>query len=345
MKDALAESLKKPNIDILKNIRIYVAQDCTIFKQDVINMCTRIDAPSEASFSTTKTQNQAIPSSFIPCIILISARLGGEELNEVYVDSLKMFLEIETCLGIIGGKPKHSLYFVGYQGEKVIYLDPHFCQPTVNVFSNSEKKLSSSLTQLSASLTSKHSYDDTCLTTSSMSSSSDFDLFDNSSFHCGNPSKVAFTKLDPSIAIGFYCKTLSDLNELCDLVKETSINDKVYPIFGVSEGSFDDAQLNYNSFSLDEKLLTSKMSVVADKKEIRAKSSISDTFEKTYSGKLNNSRVESNNVKSSSTTIASYLTNKLANKMQTEPKKNLLSPSKNKKPSKKSTDPDDFVLV
>ena len=90
--------------------------------------------------SDTTGASNAGHSSFTPCILLISVRLGGEELNEIYVDSLKMFLELDICIGIIGGKPKHSLYFLGYQGDKVIYLDPHFCQPTINVYSNSDKK-------------------------------------------------------------------------------------------------------------------------------------------------------------------------------------------------------------
>jgi cysteine protease ATG4 len=263
MKDALNESLKTPNCEILNNIRIYVAQDCTIFKQDVINLCTMPlssttnASPSNATNSdATKPINipsssSSSPPSFIPCIILISARLGGEELNEIYVDSLKMFLELDTCIGIIGGKPKHSLYFLGYQGDKVIYLDPHFCQPTVNIFSNS------SLTNLTTSMTILSSDVDTCHSlSSSMSNSSSNaphdEYFDNSSFHCSSPSKVSFTKLDPSIAIGFYCQNLDQLNGLCHLVKEAQTMKNIYPIFGVSDGSFEQVQLNFTSFSYEE---------------------------------------------------------------------------------------------
>ena len=49
-------------------------------------------------------------------IILIPLRLGTEKLNTAYAHSLKLLLSTEYCIGIIGGRPKHSLYFVGFQG-------------------------------------------------------------------------------------------------------------------------------------------------------------------------------------------------------------------------------------
>ena len=358
MKDALNESLKKQtSSETLSNIRIYVAQDCTIFKQDVIDMCTKpADEQTHPSMQkiypkiegAIKIPHSSSSSTFTPCIILISARLGGEELNEIYVDALKMFLQMDMCMGIIGGKPKHSLYFVGYQGDKVIYLDPHFCQPTVNIFSSGDKKLSTSLTHLSTSLSSKHSYDDTCLTSSSISNSSDYDFFDNSSFHCANPSKIAFTKLDPSIAIGFYCRNRDDLDTLCDMVKNKS--DQIYPIFGIAEGSFEETQLNYQSFSIDDKYLTSKMNAESKARPVTPEPlHLEKEARQTYSKSSNAAK---------NSTITSYLSSKInstrqaqANNSSMHPSeirksKSIMSPSKsNKKVSKKSADPDDFVLV
>jgi hypothetical protein len=101
MKEALAEAVHTSHL--LDQIKMYVAQDCTIYKQDVIDLCTNL-----------------ITNEFKPCIILVSVRLGGEDLNDIYVSALKKFLEMDICIGIIGGKPKHSLYFMGYQSDKVI---------------------------------------------------------------------------------------------------------------------------------------------------------------------------------------------------------------------------------
>lgn len=301
MKEALNESVEfNP---ILEQIKMYVAQDCTIYKQDLIELC---------SDKATDT--------FKPCIILVSVRLGGEELNDIYVSSLKKFLEMDICIGIIGGKPKHSLYFMGYQGDKVIYLDPHFCQPTVNIFSPNDPSFVCNSSPASSLSSSKHSYDDNL---------SDYEVFENASYHCENPSKTPFSKLDPSLAIGFYCSTLKDVNNLCEYVKKTPSLDNMFPIFGVSEESFEKMHSNFQVLNLDDQ---------------------QQVYTSPSSGRKPTSTSRSRNVSVTSEGKSSHTKTKskagsLLQMKATKSKNSSLSSSSKSKRKQSSAEPDDFVLV
>lgn len=71
-------------------------------------------------------------NEWTPTIIFISAMLGVEKFNPNYIPSLKSILEFPQNVGIIGGKSKSSFYFVGYQDNKLLYLDPHTIQPAIS---------------------------------------------------------------------------------------------------------------------------------------------------------------------------------------------------------------------
>lgn len=129
---------------------------------------------------TPKTEQQQHWKSLI---VLIPLRLGSDKLNPVYAHCLKLLLSTEHCLGIIGGKPKHSLYFVGFQEDRLIHLDPHYCQEMVDV--NQEN-------------------------------------FSLHSFHCKSPRKLKASKMDPSCCIGFYCATKSDFDNFMESVQLVS---------------------------------------------------------------------------------------------------------------------------
>ncbi|XP_070278717.1 cysteine protease ATG4B isoform X4 [Myotis yumanensis] len=138
------------------------------------------------------------PSLWRPLVLLIPLRLGLTDINEAYVETLKGCFMMPQSLGVIGGKPNSAHYFIGYVGEELIYLDPHTTQPAVEL--------------------------------------TDSFLIPDESFHCQHPpSRMSIGELDPSIAVGFFCKTEDDFNDWCQQVKKLSLLGGALPMFELVE--------------------------------------------------------------------------------------------------------------
>ena len=63
-------------------------------------------------------------------LLLLPLRLGLQEVNSLYADFIAGCLQLPSSVGIVGGTPGRSLYFVGCQESELLFLDPHILRPT-----------------------------------------------------------------------------------------------------------------------------------------------------------------------------------------------------------------------
>ena len=67
-----------------------------------------------------EVESPTLPDEFTfrPLLLFIPLRLGQEKFNMIYYDALKACFSLPQCVGIIGGKPRHALWFIGCHGER-----------------------------------------------------------------------------------------------------------------------------------------------------------------------------------------------------------------------------------
>ncbi|KAF3479973.1 cysteine protease atg4 [Arthroderma uncinatum] len=66
-----------------------------------------------------------------PTLILLGVRLGIDRVTPVYWESLKEVIRYPQSVGIAGGRPSSSHYFIATQGDTFFYLDPHQTRPSL----------------------------------------------------------------------------------------------------------------------------------------------------------------------------------------------------------------------
>ncbi|XP_069961325.1 cysteine protease ATG4D isoform X2 [Cherax quadricarinatus] len=160
----------------------------------------------------------AVCDNWRSVLIMVPVRLGGEALNPIYAPCLYSLFTHELCVGIIGGRPKHSLYFVGFQEDSLIHLDPHLCQDAVMV------------------------------------TQSNFNL---SSYHCCSPRKMALSRMDPSATLGFYCHSRMDFLRLMEEIPELITPKQPgfeYPIFEFVDGRCEDSDACTRQVSTEDEM-------------------------------------------------------------------------------------------
>ncbi|KAG9659143.1 putative cysteine protease atg4, partial [Aureobasidium melanogenum] len=72
---------------------------------------------------------RAPDGSFQPTLILLGTMLGIRGVTPSYREAIKAALRLPQSVGIAGGRPSSSHYFVGTQADHLFYLDPHTTRP------------------------------------------------------------------------------------------------------------------------------------------------------------------------------------------------------------------------
>ncbi|KAJ7746924.1 hypothetical protein DFH07DRAFT_1062874 [Mycena maculata] len=125
-----------------------------------------------------------------PVLLLLGLRLGLDGVNPIYHETIKQLYTFPQSVGIAGGRPSSSYYFVGSQAEGLFYLDPHHSRPAVPL--RLPAKTDDGAEQYYAS-----AYTSAELQT----------------FHCDKVRKMPISGLDPSMLVGFLCR---DADEWAD---------------------------------------------------------------------------------------------------------------------------------
>ncbi|KAK6734479.1 hypothetical protein RB195_017956 [Necator americanus] len=147
-------------------------------------------------------------------LLFVPLRLGTNSVNPVYYDHIRQLLSLTTCLGVLGGKPDHSLYFIGYYGRNVIFLDPHVAHEYVPMSSWDELfLLPTGKTDERKEKSHKHPL---------------------SSYHCRSLSKMPMKDMDPSCVVGFMFKTKEEMDKT---FRTLNLNQVVDIDLGPGEGS------------------------------------------------------------------------------------------------------------
>ena len=158
-------------------LSIHVAMDGSLYREQVQAVARQADG------------------SWRPVLVLLPLRLGLDTLNPSYAPCLCALFALRQTVGIIGGAPRRSFYFVGCQGEQLLYLDPHEVQPALGLPLGAEQLRS-------------------C--------------------HCHHPPRsIPVSQIDPSLALGFLCSSAQDFDELCASCAE--IFGRTLPAFSIGD--------------------------------------------------------------------------------------------------------------
>jgi hypothetical protein len=191
---------------------VATAIDGTLYRTDVFAAAT---LPGEQPSTWSR-----------PVLILLNLRLGIEGVNPIYYESIKALFALPQSVGIAGGRPSSSYYFVGSQGNSLVYIDPHHTAPAVPLRSPPPELRDAALVQPMRGVVADEwetielptpGEDDEALERCFGSLYTEAEL---RSFHCDRVRKMALSGLDPSMLVGLLCQTEAEWVDLCERLKQ-----------------------------------------------------------------------------------------------------------------------------
>ena len=231
--------------DALPMFRVFVAQEGSVYRDEVEKLMTRdgvakmsegagdaevseeAGAVADSEAQTTVIEDPLLnnPSELrpnssasprldwdTPMLLLVPLRLGLKTFNaEVYRQPLAHTFALHQSVGFVGGTPRHALWFYGASsdGTKVYGLDPHTVQDSPRRGENSNVILSDEYLR---------------------------------SVHCMYPSTMDMSRIDPSLALAFYCRDRSDFDDLCRSLEGMKVEGKkcgIAELFSVADAAPD----------------------------------------------------------------------------------------------------------
>lgn len=224
------ESLSDSNLTEFKNGQDHDKNSVSREKKVSDNVKT------DSSKIAGQTKGSANPSShWVPGILFIQLRLGLTKINPLYFAALKKTFQLKNSLGIIGGRPNHALYLIGFMEDDMIYLDPHSTQQYID-FDSAPLSATPIPPQTSQQQQKQQKH---TATESEDEKFSPEDLIRSSpcdsTYHCACPEKMSIDRLDPSLALCFYFHDELEFDEWCSLSNDLLIRSEQAPMFEITQ--------------------------------------------------------------------------------------------------------------
>ncbi|ODN97134.1 hypothetical protein I350_08114 [Cryptococcus amylolentus CBS 6273] len=108
---------------------VYAASNLSSDAWDQLNPAFSIGRPNQTDRGNRSGPGQKWGHKAV--LVLVGVRLGLDGVNPIYHDSIKTLFTFPQSVGIAGGRPSSSYYFIGTQANSLFYLDPHLTRPAV----------------------------------------------------------------------------------------------------------------------------------------------------------------------------------------------------------------------